>query len=212
MTSRPLPLYPQGPVQVRPASRRYPVIAAVAGTVATAALLGSLFVGGDHGPEYTVGAPQTAGGLRRDQAAEAQLEPELAKRRSQFDTSDSGDRVSVVSAYYLDPKGASAGVYPAGVMFIGGTAEHNSLDTDELIAAFKRGAAKVDGPTVDLDPGPHGGKAACRRLTLSGGTVADCVWATRSSFGYLVAATKDSSMDAAAAYLRSFRPDVEKAR
>ncbi|WP_018640042.1 hypothetical protein [Parafrankia elaeagni] len=116
-------------------------------------------------------APQTAGGLRRDQATEAAVADLAARAQDQL-PANAVDTESIVHAVYRAVWGE--------VLFFGGAV----TDADSLLTAFRTGAARNGATVTDIDPGTGGGRAACSSHASDPDVaIPTCIWVTADAFG-----------------------------
>lgn len=151
-----------------------------------------LFVTGVFGGATKVVAAETAGGLPRDHAAEAQI-PASDKNSTQ--------------ALANGVKDTQLAVYDNGsakVIFGGGTAVSKFNPDTVINEAKSKIGAQPSVQVQDVDAGSQGGKAFCASTSL----IAECAWADTYTVG-VVFQTDGASPTALASTMVKMRKDLE---
>ncbi|WP_157420435.1 hypothetical protein [Actinomadura kijaniata] len=167
------------------------------------------FVALSGGKEYTISPPTTVLGHTRDSAMESRMSSQMSGIQSQMRTAAKGKIDDFVTAFYKkDSGGTSSTVLPAGVVFVGGTGDIG--DPESFIKGFKEAGSRGGSLVIDVDPGTHGGEAACGRVSSGAVSLVQCAWATSSTFGVIVPTTTSESTTSAAVTMRLFRSEIER--
>lgn len=149
-------------------------------------------------PSHDIAAPQSAGGLSRDKAAEQTL-TKLPSYKQQLRSDAKGHIKSLVSGVY---KGQGD-----EVLFLGGTS--SGLDPESIVNGLTSKARSNGRAARQVSPGNLGGKAGCGEVN-GAQRAAVCVWADNDTFGELIPLAGDKSIDTMAGLLTRMRPDLEK--
>jgi hypothetical protein len=197
---------PPPPPQPAKKSRLGLIIGLVAGLVALAviAALVVIFVVNKE-EKHSITIPSTAGGMKRDQDKEKELQQQLDAAEQQFKTQ--AKNVSYVKSGVYDQNDADRG--PEGsLVFLGAKLKQVQSPT-KFVESFGD-QAKSNGFKIDnISAGDGGGKAVCAYQS-TGQKVAICAWATKDSMGELVPTVPGYDADQLSKIMIDMRPDVEK--
>lgn len=169
---------------------------AVVAAGAIGAVVVNLF-GGPSGPQHTVSTPQKVGNFTRQPNLEQQMKVDQLKASIM---AKGGGKISdpVASVYQQGTSGI--GSNPQTYIFVGGKLAN--ADPVAEVDNFRKSspAAKFVHPGMD-------GDAACGTATVSGESVAMCVWFDNDTFGELVSPTMSTNQ--LAATMLTARPQLE---
>jgi hypothetical protein len=172
---------PYGQAAYPPAkkSRTGLVIGLLVGAIALVAVIvvGVVFATGGSGKQYQIVATESAGGLNLLPDSVPESSPGSSKDKRQYQLEYGGTVDSGVFTTYAD----------GGTDLVFGGVNGKFRDPDKLVSRL-RSASLLPGVSVwkDIDPGPHGGKAACGE-NATDPTISFCAWQTSSTFGEIMA-------------------------
>jgi hypothetical protein len=182
------------------------IIALVAGLVALAviAALVVIFVVNKE-EKHSIAIPATAGGMKRDNAKEKELQQQLDAAEQQFQTQ--AKNVSYVKSGVYNQDDDSRG--PKGSLVFLGAKLKKVQSPTKFVDSFSKQAGS-NGFKIDKIPaGDAGGKAVCAYQS-TGQKVAICAWATKDSMGELVPTVPGYDAKQLSKILLDMRSDVEK--
>lgn len=188
-------------------SRKGLIIGLIAGLVALALIAAVVVVvlmnTGDD--KHSITIPSKAAGMKRDNAKETELKPQLTPAEKQFKTQFKSVTYVKSGVYTQDdtkrgPKG--------DLVFLGAKVKSSEKNAATFVSRFEK-QATTNGFKIDkIAPGDNGGKAVCAYQTAQ--KVAVCAWATKDSGGELVPLVPGYDSKKLSKIMIALRSDVEK--
>jgi hypothetical protein len=156
--------------------------------------------------EHSIAIPATAGGMKRDNAKEAELKQQLDAAEQQFQTQ--AKSVSYVKSGIYNQDDSKRG--PQGALvFLGAKLKTKNNSPTKFVESFGKQAGTNGFKVDNISPGDGGGKAVCASQS-SGQKIAICAWATKDSMGELIPTVPGWDSAKLASVMRDLRKDVEK--